>query len=366
MRRDCATERLNNGVRVRIGSADRDAQHRPARIRHPLSHDPADRLLPRLRRALLERHRQRLDVHDRSGRGAHHAAGGGAVPTDRVSTPARKAPAARTRPSSSSGRATSCSAPPGRCRRATGSPSRLPGRRAWSRRRAGRRLGWLLARRQHRRADRASAAFSLLLGYYYLRGGVSAATRRRGTIIPLFGRRTGMSAAAVRYRRQSRLRPALLHRRDHRAWCERSSAGLSKSGGGDKRRIRNRAASRCRPPSRPCSAKSLSRRGGSLGVAGQANHEMISEAQDCAAAKGWRRPISASCSPTTTAGRGCGLLAAVDALDRARSALTIATRLTARIKSVGAHGRHAAPADPVMIGAGMIFHGRPHAIQRTG
>ena len=111
------------------------ALHRAARIRHPLPHHAPDRLLRRLRRALLERDRQRLDLRDRPGRGAHHPAGGGAVQADAPSTPARRARRARTRRWSSSGPATSCSAPPGRCRRATGSPSRPPGRRALSSRR---------------------------------------------------------------------------------------------------------------------------------------------------------------------------------------------------------------------------------------
>ena len=78
-----AIEQLSNGVRVRIGSADRLHPARPAHLRDPLSHHAADRLLRRLRRALLERHRHRLGVPDRHGRGADHAAGEGAVPADR-------------------------------------------------------------------------------------------------------------------------------------------------------------------------------------------------------------------------------------------------------------------------------------------
>ena len=42
-----APRRMANGVRVRIGSAEPAAQRRRARIRHPLSHHAADRLLRR-------------------------------------------------------------------------------------------------------------------------------------------------------------------------------------------------------------------------------------------------------------------------------------------------------------------------------
>ena len=43
---DYSTERLSNGVRIRIGSADRLDPDRRARICHHLSHDAADRFLP--------------------------------------------------------------------------------------------------------------------------------------------------------------------------------------------------------------------------------------------------------------------------------------------------------------------------------
>ena len=129
-----ATESLANGVRVRIGSADRHAHQRPARVRHPLPHHAADRLLSRLRRTLLERHRQRLDLPHRPGRGAHHAAGGRAVQAERV----LHRPAGRPGQGRDGGRA---AAGPHRvphhaaaCRRAPASPSRPAGRRASSRR----------------------------------------------------------------------------------------------------------------------------------------------------------------------------------------------------------------------------------------
>ncbi len=43
-----ALERLSNGVRVRIGSADRTGPARPAHLRDPLPHHAADRVLRRL------------------------------------------------------------------------------------------------------------------------------------------------------------------------------------------------------------------------------------------------------------------------------------------------------------------------------
>ena len=94
-------------------------QHRQPHLRHPLPHHAADRLLRRLRRALLERHRQRLDFPDRRGRGAHHAAGAVCSSSGPRSTPARKARRGKDAARRADSPATSCSAPPSRCRSAT-------------------------------------------------------------------------------------------------------------------------------------------------------------------------------------------------------------------------------------------------------
>ncbi len=95
-------------------------QRRPARVPHQISHHAPDRLLQGFRRIVLERHRQRLDLPDRRGGSAHHAARARRVQADRaLHRPARRC-AARTRPSSSSSPAASCSAPPRACLTATG------------------------------------------------------------------------------------------------------------------------------------------------------------------------------------------------------------------------------------------------------
>ena len=105
---------------------------------------------------------------------------------------------ARTPPSSSSSPAASCSAPRVRCRRATASPSRPPGRRAWSSRRP-RRSSRVLARRTIAGWSSRWSGSRSLLAYYafaWLRVGRDPPS---GTIIPLFGPPDGMSPAAVRY-----------------------------------------------------------------------------------------------------------------------------------------------------------------------
>ena len=85
----------------------------------------------RLRRALLERDRHRLDLPDRQAEARIPLPEHGAVPADRVlHRAAGRARAGRHR-SSSRSRAASCFAPPGRCPPRTASPSRRAGRRAW-------------------------------------------------------------------------------------------------------------------------------------------------------------------------------------------------------------------------------------------
>ncbi|MCK7470169.1 MAG: hypothetical protein MZU95_04715 [Desulfomicrobium escambiense] len=59
-------ERCSNGVRVYVGRKDHFLPHGRARLHDHLPHRPAARLLQGPRRALLERHRQRLGLPDRS------------------------------------------------------------------------------------------------------------------------------------------------------------------------------------------------------------------------------------------------------------------------------------------------------------
>ena len=117
-----ATEPMANGVRVRIGSADTQLSTGAARVRHPLSHHAADRLFRGLRRALLERHRHRLDASRSIVAEARITLPDArAVHADRVLHRRRRARSGTgrrdRRPSSP---ATSCSARPGRCRRGNG------------------------------------------------------------------------------------------------------------------------------------------------------------------------------------------------------------------------------------------------------
>ena len=60
------TEPRGNGVRVYLGSATVMLRSRRTHLRARLSHRPADGLLRRSRRVVLERHRQRLGFRDRS------------------------------------------------------------------------------------------------------------------------------------------------------------------------------------------------------------------------------------------------------------------------------------------------------------
>ena len=115
-------ENMSNGVRVRIGSADRHPQHRPPRIRHHA-------IAPRGRSASSHDYDELYwnatgngwTFTDRSGRGAHHACrrrcrSGRA----RFYTGPQGAQRPRRQRSSSSSPAASCSAPRGRCRRSNG------------------------------------------------------------------------------------------------------------------------------------------------------------------------------------------------------------------------------------------------------
>ena len=115
-----ATEALSNGVRMRIGSADRPVPIRAEHLCDPVPHHAADRLLREVRRAVLERDRHRLDLPDRCRRSAHHAAGEGRFHPDRDLYRAAGRDRARTRRSSSSVRARSCFAPRARCRTING------------------------------------------------------------------------------------------------------------------------------------------------------------------------------------------------------------------------------------------------------
>ncbi len=63
-----AVESISNGKRIRIGNADVFLSTRSACLRDHLPHHAATRLLRGFRRALLERHRQWLDLPHREGR----------------------------------------------------------------------------------------------------------------------------------------------------------------------------------------------------------------------------------------------------------------------------------------------------------
>ena len=114
------TERMANGVRVRIGSAGRTVNTGVAHVRHPLPHHAADRLLRRLTTSSTgtppapagpsrSTWPRRASICRRTSRSCRAR-----------STPGRRARTARTPPWSSSSPAASCSAPRGRCRSPTG------------------------------------------------------------------------------------------------------------------------------------------------------------------------------------------------------------------------------------------------------
>ena len=192
---------MTNGVRVRIGGADRLLSRRPARIRHPLSHHAArsasspsyDELYWNATGTgwtfAIEQAEARITLPEAV-----------AVPADRVLHRRRRARRGQD--------ATIVEQRPGRIVFRTTRPlpaaqrpdgRRRPGRRAWSRRRATAQVArWWLADNL-RGAGRVASASLLVLGYYacaWLRVGRDPP---RGTIIPLFAPPDGMSAAAVRY-----------------------------------------------------------------------------------------------------------------------------------------------------------------------
>ena len=301
---------MRNGVRVRIGSADRCSQPRPAQLRHPLPHHAADRLLRRLRRALLERHRHRLDLPDRRGRGAHHAAGARAVQADRV----LHRPAGRARPgrhaSSSSSRAASCSAPRGRCRRTTASPSRPRWQKgvvdAADRRRSS--AGYWLADNLALavRARSALLARARLLRLAWLRVGRDPATRHHHSAVRPAGGHVGGRGALCR---PHGLRRPRLHRRDRRSRRQRPSQA-HRQRRHDGPRAPRRRARRCRRRSRRWKHELFS--AGSVGPARSSpNHETARQRPRPRWSSASRRPIRASCSATISAGRSAALLLAI-------------------------------------------------------
>ncbi len=192
------TERLSNGVRVRIGSADRLLNTGPHDLRDPLPHHAADRILPRLRRALLERDRHRLDLRDRRSRSPHHAPRTGARSSRPRSIPGRRARADRTR--------AIVEQQPGRIVFRTTRPlppnNGLTVAAAWQKGvvtppGAAQQAQWLLADNQ---ALAVSLIGLILAGLYYLVAWMLVGRDPpKGTIIPLFGPPAGMSAAGVRY-----------------------------------------------------------------------------------------------------------------------------------------------------------------------
>ena len=130
-----ALESLSNGTRIRIGDKDVFLERGAAPLRDHLPHHAADRLLRGVRRALLERDRQWLDLPHRRGAGDDPPAR-----RARRSSSMRNIPAGRA--ATADDAASSAPAAMSMRRRRRGgwsprkaSPWRWPGRRASSRRR---------------------------------------------------------------------------------------------------------------------------------------------------------------------------------------------------------------------------------------
>ena len=245
-----ALERMSNGVRVRIGSAGPllpRGQHTYV-IRYRTT--PADRLLRDFDELYWNATGTGWSFPDRRGGSAHHAAGAGAVPADRASTPGRRAARARTPPSSSSSPAASSSAPRARCRaqRSDRGGRLAQGRR--SSRRASR--GWRIWLQDNPALASRLSAVPLVLGSITASPGCgSAAIRRAGTIIPLFASARRHVARRGALCRRHGVRRRVFRRRHHRP---RRATGIcgssrrtadrtiisSRGGGSQSRRPRNR------------------------------------------------------------------------------------------------------------------------------
>ena len=212
----CATEGMANGVRVRIGSADRSLRAGP--------HDYVIRYRTTRQIGFFSGYDELYwnatgtgwTFADRAGRGAHHACRTVCRSSRAPSTPARRARAARTRRSCSSSPAASCSAPRGRCRRTTASRVAVAGRRASSPRPL-RRNRPAIGLQDNRAARDRRPRSRALLGFYgfaWLLVGRDPPTR---TIIPLFGPPDGMSRGGGAFRRPHGFRRSLLCGRHHRS-----------------------------------------------------------------------------------------------------------------------------------------------------
>ena len=130
-------EKRSNGVRVWIGDAAVELAPRRVHLHHRLHERPPARVLRGSRRALLERHRQRLGVPDRRGRRRRWCC---PPKCPRRRSASRRTPGRRARRAANGPRASTPASPPTAPRadsgRAKDSPSSRAGPRVTSRRRA--------------------------------------------------------------------------------------------------------------------------------------------------------------------------------------------------------------------------------------
>ena len=321
------------------------AQHRAARICHPLSHHAADRLLRRLRRALLERHRHRLDLRR-------------SIRPRRASRCPKRVPFTQTAfytgPQGARGKdAAIVEQRPGRIVFRTTRP--LPARNgltvaaAWQKgivtppTRRNRR-SWLL---QDNMAllRRASSGLRWSRLSTSLHGCGSAAIRRRGTIIPLFGPPDGMSAAAVRYVDQMGFDNSAFTAAHHRARRQRAHQADRRAASTRRSSAQRRQADRPRRAGdgdeavlgrthRSCSIRPITRRSARPRTRWRTALEAELQGKLFANNYGWS---SARLAAGDRAGRR----------DRRRHRLHLRQRQRARRASVGM----LIPIIPVMIGA---------------
>ena len=302
-----ATERMANGVRVRIGRGDRTVNRglhqyviRYRTTRQIGFFDDFDELYWN---ATGTGWTFPIDVAE----ARINAAGARRRSCRPRSTPGRRARAARTPRWSSSSPAGSCSAPPGRCRSPTGSPSPPPGRRAWWRSRRGGSSceamlqddpALLIAAAGRRPRDRLSTCWP---GFW------SAAIRRAAPSFRCSRPPEGMSAAAVRFVDEMGF--------DDRVFTA-AIVGLGVNG---HLRLIDRGGEQGGPSPQGQPADRCGGAGGRNHAVCQAIHGVARQLRARADRRGPPRaapgaaaaPISASCSATISGWSSFGLLAAV-------------------------------------------------------